>query len=128
MASDEEFVREHWERVHTGAAALHLSDYCASIVVNAEEFPDWSAAAAFTRERLEQIRQVEEECGLLESLAPVIHRDDLHMWAGIDADPDDATIDDCETIAIDNSKFQCRVQRILAREQAILAELKRGMK
>lgn len=81
-----------------------------------------------TEAREEAIRQLEEECGLLESLAPLINRRDIEMWADITAEPDDATISDCESIAIDNAKFQCRVQRILAREQAALEELRRNWK
>jgi len=59
----------------------------------------WAEAAAFTRERLEKIRQVEEELLVLEF--------------------------DCQ-VSIDSAEKAIR--RIQIREQAALAELKRGMK
>ena len=99
MEASEEYVRARWEHVHTGAAALHLSDYSAPLVItHAGEFPNWSAARAFTEQREREIAEVQEEIAWLSD--------------GMDcSDPDDEV-----------------GQRILAVEQARLAELRRGMK
>ena len=61
MDENEQFVRQHWERVATGAAALHLSDYCAPIVASGNEFASWQAAREFTEQRREEIRKVERD-------------------------------------------------------------------
>ena len=99
MEASEEYVRARWEHVHTGAAALHLSDYSAPLVItHAGEFPNWSAARAFTEQREREIAEVQEEIAWLSD--------------GMDcSDPDDEV-----------------GQRILAVEQARLAELRGGMK
>ena len=115
-AENEAFVRGVWERVHTGAAALHLSDYCASIVVSGEEFPNWSAAASFTRERQRQIAEIEEEIEWLhkrDSITPELQllydKCDLRFSAQFLAEKE-------------------IFSRTLARLTAIRDDLKRGMK
>ena len=104
MEASEEYVRARWEHVHTGAAALHLSDYSAPLVItHAGEFPNWSAARAFTENREREIAEVEEEIEYVSSFAWLPSRsgkrEEHPVW-----------------------------QRILAVEQARLAELRRGMK
>lgn len=72
MTDDEKFVRESWERVLVcdGSYRHYVKG---TILINWAnhqfyEFGpgDWSAARAFTEERLEQIRQIEEEIHLIE--------------------------------------------------------------
>lgn len=74
----EEYVRARWERVHTGAAALHLSDYCAPIVVCGNEFPNWQAAYEFTLEREEQIARFQSASNWLAAFIvnPEVNEDD----------------------------------------------------
>ena len=102
--SDEEFVRRHWE----GAEFVRFDHDCCEIELGGElrgisaKTPKvaWSAARAFTEERLERIRQVEEEIDLLTYLA-----------------------DRCTT----HEKAKSIALRFRAREQAALAELCKGM-
>jgi len=122
--TDEEYLKERWVQ-HPLICQELKGGFPIFGQVRAKH---WQAARAFTEAREEEIRQVEEEIALLESFAPVIDRDALDAWAGIDEDPGDDTIHDYEPLAVENAKFQVRMQRILAREQAALAELKRGMK
>lgn len=97
--TDEEFVRQHW--------FLVLDDGYSVEVVNGIKFAGnrnrWSAAAEFTRNRREQIRQVEREIEAVRAAQ--------EYWIRYTDDP----------------KI-CLWSRILAREQAALAELRRGMR
>jgi hypothetical protein len=103
--TDEEYVRARWEHVRTGAAALHLSDYSAPLVItHAGEFPNWSAARAFTEQREREIAEVREEISEIE--------DDILSYSSHD----------------NADSFAVIYRRILARLQARLAELRRGMK
>jgi hypothetical protein len=100
MTADEQYVRSKWEPT----AKVPCSEY-ASIVLDdpywlrlhSEEAPAWKGAAEFTREREEQIRQVEEEVRLLNLIWPTYYPSDSET-----------------------------MKRILEREQATLAELKKG--
>ena len=60
-AQEREYVESKWENIATGAKALHLSDYCAVIVIRGHEFANWHAAFLFTQERERQIAQFEEQ-------------------------------------------------------------------
>ena len=62
-----EYVEAAWERIATGAKALHLSDYCSPIVIYGQEFGNWHAAYLFTLERQRQIAEIEEELQLFRS-------------------------------------------------------------
>ena len=126
MSTDEELVRSAWERCrvrfsepHEGyAQGVYVAEVPMWKTSHKVESEAWSAAAEFTRERLEQVRQVEQE---IELLRPSVGSD-------------------CEWVAwIENGwglpEFQAGNirnyvgwARILAREQATVAELKRGMK
>jgi hypothetical protein len=75
------------------------------------------AAAEFTRNRLEQIRQVEEEILWIKRTIKLANQS-LRMGGFEVSDSAKTELFDC--LAIN--------ERILAREQAALAELKRGMK
>ena len=133
MTEDEKFVREHWDRVRLDrdfGFHLWLGSSRGAPYLFSRDQDDvtvaWSEAAEFTRQRLEEIRQVEEEIGFLESLAPDLTAETFgraNLW--VDSDGDEAFapswVKDC---AVD----QCRRNRILAREQAALSELKKGMK
>jgi hypothetical protein len=80
--TDEQFVREQWESVNWGASNLSRTQYGVIVYDDKDgiafasktQAEAWSAAAAFTRERLEQIRQVEEEIETLQSLQVPLHK------------------------------------------------------
>jgi hypothetical protein len=76
----------------------------------------WSAARAFTEERLEQIRQVEEEIQYL-----ALHLRSIKL--AIEGAYEMRAPANLE----DDQRDYSTVCRILAREQAALAELKYGM-
>lgn len=96
--NDEEFVRSVWKL--TAQCDGSYRSYPRGTVLVQEvrdhwvDFESWPAAAEFTRNRLEEIRQVEEE---------------IYDLNGSDTPP-------------------VSLERILAREQAALTELKRGMR
>ena len=113
MNQDEQFVREKWEEVREQVqACVHEApvNQHGFVFVRCGEDEEmigsgtyrerWAAAAEFTRNRLEQIRQVEEE---IEEIRGPLCRDQA-----------------CVRCVIHT--------RILAREQAALADLRRGMK
>ena len=104
MNEDERFVREHWEdvtvewgriegKLYGMATSQSRPIYLHGYKTEAEI---WAAARRFTEERLEQIRQVEEEIQYLNFRVMAPELDIL--------------------------------ERILAREQAALDSLRRGMK
>jgi hypothetical protein len=72
--TNEEYVRSVWDRVLVcdgsyrhyakGTLLLNWANHCFY------EFEDWSAAAEFTRELLEQIQHVETEIGWLRHTCP----------------------------------------------------------
>jgi len=107
MSEDEKFVREHFDGVWLRGARksgcwVQWGEASLGRLVFSEA-EAWSAAAAFTRQRLEEIRQVEEEIENIRSSS--------------------------EGLQENGEYYRMRVfDRILAREQAALAELKRGMK
>jgi hypothetical protein len=101
MDANEKYVREHCF-VHNGGTARHPRPVIAGAerVTPYEEWDKaWAAAAEFTRERLEQIRQVEEEIDILRT-----------------------------GVSLLRSSYLDVILRVLARERAALAELRRGMK
>ena len=97
--TDEEYVRSKWEGVHVGEITGMIRVGERDNIRN-EAGRSWCAAAEFTRQREEKIRQVEEEIAY------------LHNIMGE---------------AVNKAPTHC-IHRILACEQAALAELKRGMK
>jgi hypothetical protein len=99
MDRNEQFVREHWASM--GPMIVGRFDICD---MNGEM--NWQAAREFTEQRLEEIRQVEAEVDAAYS--------DVRWFA------QGAQYEDKEQEAIH--------LRILAREQAALAALKRGLK
>ena len=124
MGADEKFVREHWAYVRSWVRDLDsygTDQFNVALFLNAKdakwcdnpfqgwqedygkEKAVWASAAEFTRNRLEEIRQVEEEMMLLRSMVILL-----------DSEPGDLTAP--------------IYKRTLARLQAALAELKRGMK
>ena len=62
------FVREHWDSVHhcDGSYRAYPRGTVLIQMVHGEwlDFASWAAAAEFTEQRLEEIRQVEEEIKL----------------------------------------------------------------
>lgn len=79
MTKNERLVRETWERVHVcdgsyrsydgsyrsydhGTVLINYANHCFY------DFPDFDAAADFTRTRIEEVRQLKEEMRLLESM------------------------------------------------------------
>ena len=97
MGADKEFVLAHWgEGLDEDYTDDHQFFFIADSGVN---FDSWSSAAEFTRARLEEIRQVEEEIATQSEFCQ--HGDECGL---------------CAVVA-----------RTVARLQAALAELKRGM-
>ena len=128
MTEDEKFVRDHWE-VHVSwgrtfpghsTPTFHLKlpviwhDGLNVMFAQSAE-KAWSAAAEFTRERLEQIRQIEEEY-------VVLGANQIRAWreAGLCSDwSEGRTFFFVEWV---------RIARTMSRLESILAGLKRGMK
>lgn len=106
---NEEYVRSRWDPnlfngglyFYEGARSYHLRLGSKRFEYTQKTKAEcWSAAYAFTLEREEQIRQVEEEIALMEFIVQ----------------------------AQDEFNDIVAAKRILAREQAALAELKKGMR
>lgn len=110
MTDDEKFVRDSWGNVHVhgrpleGCVSLQARFPCAPI--RGRIFYSWTDAAEFTRARLEEIRQVEEEIQFVEISLKYAH----------------------EACGVESCGCEEPFKRILAREEAVLADLKRGMK
>jgi len=106
-SAEEEFVREHWETVKLFDAEHVIDIYIVppgqaqSWREDLRTFTSWSKAVEFTRKRLEQIRLVEIEINWLSNVASLRGSPQWERDA---------------------------YERILAREQAALTELRRGMK
>jgi hypothetical protein len=108
MGADEKFVREHWEwfklrfsEPHEGyAQGVYVVEIPMRKFSDEDESVALSLAAEYTRSRLEEIRQVEEEIATQSEFCQ--HGDECGL---------------CAVVA-----------RTVARLQAALAELKRGMK
>jgi hypothetical protein len=141
MGADEKFVREHWAHVRSWVRDLdsygtdqfnvalyfdekdaehHSGDYFQRWQEDndCKGFNEvWSSAAEFTRSRLEEIRQVEREIDRIEN----------YFWS---ASNWQENLDDLEEQGqvVDAVRQQCADVRIVARLQAALAELKRGMR
>ena len=107
--TDEEYVRARWERVIVcDGSYRHYAK--GTILLNWAnhqfyEFKDFSAARAFTEQREREIAEVQEEIAIL--------NEGVELAASTDAD---------------ERKYGIPFKRILARLQAVLAELRRGMK
>lgn len=110
MIDDQEYVRSKWVRPTVEPhpynepqrqVSVNCGGRC-TVIYGSSDAWAWSAAAEFTCQREEEIRLREEEIELIEDEA------------------DDARNHIAETRDV--------FKRILAREQATLAELKRGMK
>ena len=128
--TDEEKVRAAWECVGIQWANIgrkrygmaHSNGLGIPLQVFLTEDEIWSAAAAFTDDRLEQIRQIERNIQWLnESFPDLSHLD----WA--------CNVEECDHYSCNLwvPEFvigQCARNRILASQQAALAELRRGMK
>ena len=116
--TDEEYVRSKWKDVENYKDfGMYVSLRSDSETVST--WSSWYAAAEFTRNRMEEIRQVEREIEVLESwitnrLSWILPINDSLAWEG----PGLAN----------KARYVITYSRILAREQAALDELKRGMK
>ena len=113
MTPDEKEVRDSGELVHRCDGSYR--DYPEGTILIQQgvpgkwlDFPSCAAAAAFTRERKEQIRQVAEEICWLNAEQ---FKQRPHANSPMPPQPTEAVL-----------------KRILAREQAALAELKKGMR
>jgi len=112
--TDKEFVQAHWaDGLDPNYTDDHQFFYVRDIGIN---FDSWAAAAEFTRDRLEEIRQVEREIGFIErQLAVQPHYDDMvGPWSAEDVR--------------NSARNVATWSRILAREHASLAALMRGIK
>ena len=100
------FVREHWDSVHhcDGSYRAYPRGTVLIQMVHGEwlDFASWAAAAEFTEQRLKDVRQVELEIALLRGLLFLLSAENGDLTAPI-------------------------WERVLAREQAALADLKKGM-
>jgi hypothetical protein len=129
--TDEQFVREHWENV--SYCSREETNSCCPPSVFIAPFLEgkweadfcrktkseaWSDAAEFTRERLEQIRKVWVDVATLRGMVKQAHR---ILLLSISYEP-------YQSFLVGQTVDLVRWSRILAREQSILAELKRGMK
>ena len=110
MEASEEYVRSKWKEVHVRKRRDIKSGMCFLIVMGrhstlwyGNERAAWSAARAFTEEREREIAEVEEEISEIE--------DDILSYSSHD----------------NADSFAVIYRRILARLQARLAELRRGM-
>jgi hypothetical protein len=113
MGADKEFVLAHWgEGLDADYTDDHQFFFIADIGVN---FDSWSSAAEFTRNRLEEIRQVEEEIRLLEGYNKSNKSCSENSFAELRSREQHAT------------SF-ITVRRTIVRLHAALAELKKGMK
>jgi hypothetical protein len=117
--ANEQFVREKWDLVHQCDGSYR--DYPRGTVLIQDghghwlDFDSWAAAAEFTRERLEKIRQVEEEIGLVREKYQECFEVGKELAFGT------------KTRAKMNE--ECLIwQRVIAAEEERLATLKRGMK
>jgi len=93
--SDEQYVRERWERVTVLNGDGIMCDGLGA-------FSSWERAAAFARQREEEIRQIESELELLREFE--------------------------RALEVNSSHRPIVLQRILTREQAALAELRKEMR
>jgi hypothetical protein len=111
MTEDEKFVREHWESVREHdqrslreapkdwhGFVLVTKGHGEEMIASGNQAERWAAAAKFTLQRLEEIRQVEEEIAEITELAEQ-----------------------------GSTRPGARL-RILARRQAALSDLRKGMK
>ena len=134
MGADEKFVRAHWEWVDVReaqpyegvkqgkwVARLPLLPFSQIGFENAEEA--WKAAAEFTRERLEGVRQLREEIGQMGDLRDMKYIDILNAT---ETNGVGDLIDDNDWI-VTIVRDLCEYCRTLKRLETILAELKRGM-
>ena len=109
MIKDEKFVKEHWLGVYQGKVTRRIYRNGLDMIPNQISCLDWATAAEFTRQRLEEIRQVEEEIVLINEAKEILDADVNPNW-------------------MPRIQRQLKWQSILAREQKILASLRRGMK
>ena len=134
MSADEKFVRDNWKSAHEEAQAcvkeaptqwhgyVIVDDGSTEqMIASGNHDERWAAAAEFACERLEQIRQVEEEIKRCEEACAMYYEIVLDQINEVDM----VDFVDCEWDALYDL---CANARILGREQAALAELKKGMK
>ena len=111
--TDEKYLRDRWERIALEWGTLERKRYvwvfAGGMFIPLRGFKTeaeaWSAARAFTEQREREIAEVEEEIAIL--------NEGVELAASTDAD---------------ERKYGIPFKRILARLQAVLAELRRGMK
>ena len=117
--TDEEYVRARWQLVAAVPTVVNGYVVCAGLSADRQtvlrlwrgplhectEAEAWSAARAFTENLERDIAEVQEEIAIL--------NEGVELAASTDAD---------------ERKYGIPFKRILARLQAVLAELRRGMK
>jgi hypothetical protein len=141
MGADEKFVRDNWAHVRSWVRDLDsygTDQFNVALFLNAKdakwrnnpfqgwqedygkEDAVWSSAAEFTRSRLEEIRQLRAE---IDRWTPDVDQssEDWREWAHERAPSAD------QNYVREAICGHCRDVRTLARLQAALAELKRGM-
>lgn len=115
--TDEEFVKAHWVMTHICDGSYRHYQRGTILLQDVNhhffDFPDWPAAAEFTRERLEEIRQLEAEVDLV-----------AEGWNGWNNALNEAR----GRIWVDDVVIVIRTMRILSRLEFLLAEARLGMK
>ena len=105
MDDNEKYVRDHWDLVHRCDGSYRSYPRGTVLVqdVNGHwsDFDSWENAAQFTRDRLEEIRQVEDEITWIE--------DDVWAYS-------------------ERWDMGKAYERIVSRLQSVLEDSKRGMK
>jgi hypothetical protein len=113
--ANEQFVREKWNLVHCCDGSYRNYRRGTILIQDTPghwlDFQGWIPAAEFTRQREEDIRQVEEEIAEIRKDFEVFAADDLQRIKGDPLNPETAIYG-----------------RVLAREQELLATLKRGLR
>ena len=87
MTEDKKFVREHWAHVIQGDGTKRI--YLNGLALDSNQISciDWAAAAEFTRQRLEEIRQTQEGIDILSrgcdryvpAIACILRREREHL-------------------------------------------------
>jgi hypothetical protein len=110
---EREYVEARWESIdECGTKLAPIRIFFDGIPGHVDVFKDWHAAYEFTVQRKEEIRQLTEEIRWLK-------------WELENHEP--ASLDEPQLIVLYTRRL-CAHSRSLAARQAVLAELRRGMK
>lgn len=123
MGEDEKFVREHWTDISVTRANTYPSIWLALGGTNVQGWPfktdaeAWSAARAFTEQRLEEIRQLEAEIAFMDEY--MFTTKEVLAMAELNSQR--------PSVGFDATVDLCRSSRIINRLQRELTTLQQGM-